>query len=52
MGVALLFFLLITWPPRSDILLLYLVALGTGAQSITADRDTRCSNSSNKYKGV
>ena len=38
--------------PKSAILLLNLVVLGTGAQSITANRNTRHSNSLNKYKGV
>ena len=36
----------------SVIVLLYLVALGTGAQSVTTDRDARRSDGSNKYKGV
>ena len=36
----------------SVIILSYLIALGTGAQSVTADRDTRRSNGSNKYEGV
>ena len=36
----------------SVILLLYLVILCSGAQSVTADRDTRRSDGSNKYKGV
>ena len=35
----------------SAILLLYLAVLGTGAQSITANRDTRRSDGSNEYKG-
>ena len=51
-GVALLSFLLIAWSPRSNILLLNLIILGTGTQNVTADRDTRRSNYSNKYKGV
>ena len=34
------------------IMLLYLVVLRSGAQSVTADRDTRYSNNSDKYKGV
>ena len=34
------------------IMLLYPVALGTGAQSVTADRDTRRSDGSNERKGV
>ena len=34
------------------IILLYLVVLGTGTQSITADRGVRRNNTSNKYKGV
>ena len=34
------------------ITLLYLTVLGTGTQSVTADRNTRRSNCSNKYKGV
>ena len=33
------------------IALLYLAILRSGAQSITADRNTWCSNSSDKYKG-
>ena len=36
----------------SAIILSYLTILGTGTQSVTADRDTRCSDSSNEYKGV
>ena len=28
------------------------IILGTGAQSVTADRDTQRSDDSNKYKGV
>ena len=50
--ITLLSFFLIARPPQSDILLLNLVVLGSGAQSVTVDRDTRRSNSSNKYKGV
>ena len=34
------------------ITLLYLIIFGTGAQSITADRNTRRSNYSNEYKEV
>ena len=36
----------------SVIMLLYLAALSTGAQSITADRDTQYSNNLDKYKKV
>ena len=36
----------------SAIALSNLVILGTGTQSVTADRDTRHSNYLNKYKGV
>ena len=36
----------------SAIILLYLVILGTGAQSVTANRNTRYSNSLDEYKGV
>ena len=52
MKVASSFFLLIARSPQSDILLLNLVVLGSGTQNITANRDTRRSNNSNKYKGV
>ena len=38
--------------PGPAILLLNPVVLGTGAQSVTANRDIRRSNSSNKYEGV
>ena len=34
------------------ILLLNLIVLGTGAQSVTANRDIRRSDNSNKYEGV
>ena len=34
------------------IILSYLAILCSGAQSVTADRNTRYSDSSNKYKGV
>ena len=34
------------------IILSYLVILRNDAQSVTADRDTRRSNGSDKYKGV
>ena len=34
------------------ITLLYLAVLGTGVQIITADRNTRYSDSSDEYKGV
>ena len=36
----------------SAILLLNLVILGTGAQSVTVNRDARRSDGSNKYEGV
>ena len=36
----------------SAIILSYLAVLRSGAQSVTADRDTRRSNNSGKYKGV
>ena len=36
----------------SAILLLDPVVLGTGAQSVTADRDIRRSDNLNKYEGV
>ena len=38
--------------PEPAILLLNLGILGTGAQSVTTNRDIRRSNSSNKYEGV
>ena len=34
------------------IILLYLAVLSSGAQSVIADRDTRCSNSLDEYKEV
>ena len=52
MGVAFLFFILVMRPPYSDILLLNPAILGSGAQSVTTDRDTRRSDGSNEYKGV
>ena len=38
--------------PGLTMLLLNLVILGTGTQSVTANRDTRRSDGSNKYEGV
>ena len=38
--------------PSLVIMLLYLVTLGSGAQNITADRDTWRSDSMNNDKGV
>ena len=38
--------------PDPAILLLNLVILGTGAQSVTANRDIRRSDDLNKYEGV
>ena len=52
MGVALLFPTSATRLPRSNMLLSYPAVLGTGAQSVTADRDTWRSDDSNKYKEV
>ena len=52
MGVSLLFLLLVARLPQSDMALSYPVVLGTGAQSVTADRDTRRSDDTNKYEGV
>ena len=43
-----LFFLL----PKLAMLLLNPVILGTGAQSVTVNRNIQRSNSLNKYKGV
>ena len=51
-GVTLLFSSLVTRPPQLDMLLSNLTVRGSGAQSVTADRDIRRSNGSNKYKGV
>ena len=36
----------------SAIILLYPAVLRSGAQSVTADRNTRRNNGSNQYKGV
>ena len=52
MGVASPPFLLVARPPQSDMLLSHLVVRGSGAQSVTANRDTHRGNGSNKYKGV
>ena len=49
---SLLFSLLITRSPQLNMLLSYQIVLGTGAQSVTADRDTRRSDNSNKDKAV
>ena len=38
--------------PLLAITLLYLAILGTGAQSVTANRDTWRSDGSDEYKGV
>ena len=46
------FFFLVSQSPQLDISLLNLVALGTGAQSVIADRDTRRSDNLNKREGV
>ena len=35
-----------------SLVMLYLVILRSGAQSVIADRDTRRSDGSDKYKGV
>ena len=51
-GNKLLFFLSVFWSSLSDMLLSNLIVLGSGAQSVTADRDTRRSDSSNKHKEV
>ena len=51
-GVSLLFLTGMGFS-SSAIALLYLAVLGTGAQSVTADRDVRRSNKgSDKYKKV
>ena len=53
MGTILLLVIMGSDSPPSVMMLSYLVVLGSGAQSVTADRDTRRSkNSSDKYKGV
>ena len=39
-------------PPQSDIILSNPAVLGSGAQSVTVNRDARRSNGSDKYKGV
>ena len=39
-------------PSESAMLLLNLVVLGTGAQSVIMNRDIRRSDNSNKYEGV
>ena len=51
-GTPLLFFVMGVGFSLLVMMLLYLAVLGTGAQSVTADRDIRRSNSSNGYKGV
>ena len=52
MGTPLLLTLVGVRSPSSAIILLYLSVLWRGAQSVTADRDTYCSDDSDKYRGV
>ena len=52
MGVVSSFLLLVIRPPQSDMLLSNPAVLSSGAQSVTANRDTRRSDSSDKYKEV
>ena len=49
---SLLFSALPPWFFEPIMLLSNLVVLGTGAQSVTADKDTRRSDNLNKYEGV
>ena len=52
MGAPLSIIIIMGFSSSSAIILLYLAVLGTGAQNITVNRDTRRSNYLDKYKGV